>query len=216
MARLKSQMDMEYVPTHLPSAAELADLIDVDGLPDRLLMLDPCAGEGDALKTLEAAILNKRETEGALDCEARSETYGVELDRNRARAARKKLDNLAQADFFNMLISDGFNILFLNPPYDYDPDYRRLEHRFLLKAAPLLNFGGLLVFIVPRHELRVSADFLARNFSELRIWQPQGNPDAERFNQIFLTARRYAGGHPSGAADAKRKILEFVEDSGWR
>ena len=44
MARLKSRMDKEYVPTHLPSVAELAYLIDVDSLPDRLLMLHPCAG----------------------------------------------------------------------------------------------------------------------------------------------------------------------------
>ena len=211
MARLKSQMDMEYVPTHLPSVAEIADLTAVDDLPGRLLMLDPCAGEGDALKTLETELLSRWDTEGGRSDEVRSETYGVELDRGRARAARKKLDNTVQADFFNMVISGGFNILFLNPPYDHDPEYRRLEHRFLLRATPLLNRGGLLIFVVPRHELRVSADFLARNFSEFRLWQPQDNPDAERFDQVFLTARRYAGGHPAGPAEAKREILDFVE-----
>ena len=211
MARLRSQMDMEYVPTHLPSVAEIAGLIDTGSLPGRLLMLDPCAGEGDALRALEAALLSRRETEGARGYEVHSETYGVELDRKRARAARKKLDKVVQADFFNMVISDGFNILFLNPPYDYDPEYRRLEHRFLLKAAPLLNRGGLLIFVAPRHELRVSADFLARNFSEFRVWQPRNNPDAERFDQIFLTARRYAGGHPGGPAEAKRQLHDFVE-----
>ena len=211
MARLNSQMDMEYVPSYKPTVAELAEIIDYETIPEKLVLFDPCAGEGEALKTLEDSIRQRWE-----DNKHRgfpkdgSTTYGVELDRNRARKARKLLDNLIQTDYFNALITDNaFNIVFLNPPYDYDADYKRLEHRFLVTTTRLMGFGTLLIFLVPRHELRVSAEFLSQNFSNFRVWQAEGNPDAEKYDQVILTATRDT--HTYEGEKNMKDILNFVD-----
>ena len=211
MARLKSQADMEYMPSFEPTVAELADFFDYNTMPNKLVLLDPCAGEGHALKALETAMKEKWERKtGQKFPEEGSVTYGVELDRNRARKARKVLDNVIQTDYFNALISDNaFNMVFLNPPYDYDEEYKRLEHRFLVSVTRLMGYGIPLIFLVPRHELRVSAEFLSKNYSGFRIWQAEGNPDAEKYDQVILTATRDTV--PYNPGESKQSILDFVD-----
>ena len=138
------------------------------------------------------------------------ETYGVELDLNRAKEARKKLGKVVQTDFSNMLITDGvFNVNFLNSPYDYDPQYKRLEQRFLVQSTKLMSRGGILIYLVPRHVLNVSAEYLSQNYTQFRIWQEEGNYDAENFDQVILMARRDYS--PWDSDRAKRAILDFAQ-----
>ena len=172
MSRLSAQADMEYLPSYGPTIAGLAQLFDNIGqLRDLapLRLIDPCAGEGDALRTLADALRTEYEsTTGRRIAKKQIETYGVELDTERARKARRKLKRVVQTDYFNTLVTpEAFNLMLLNPPYDYDADYKRLEQRFLVRATQLLTAGGILIYMVPRYVLNTSAKFLARNYSKL-------------------------------------------------
>ncbi len=214
MSRLSAQADMEYLPSYGPTIAGLAQLFDNIGqlrdlAPIRLI--DPCAGEGDALRTLADALRTEYESRtGRRIARKLIETYGVELDTERARKARRKLKRVVQTDYFNTLVTpEAFNLMLLNPPYDYDADYKRLEQRFLVRATQLLTAGGILIYMVPRHVLNTSAKFLARNYSGFRVWQEDGNPDAERFNQVMLMAVRNAS--PPSQTENKESLERFAQ-----
>ena len=210
MSRLTSQTDMEYYPTDPGVPASVAKLLDYKGMPALVRMIDPCAGEGDALKTLEETMRFEHQRRmGKRMLKKTIATYGVELDTKRAVKARKKLGKVAQTDYFNMLISDGvFNVNFLNPPYDYDPLFKRLEQRFLVQTTRLLCNYGVLIYLVPRHVLNTSAEYLSQNYGDFRIWQEEGNPDAERFDQVILMARRLL--RPYNESISKKAIERFA------
>ena len=214
MSRLSAQADMEYLPSYGPTIAGLTQLFDNIGqlrdlAPIRLI--DPCAGEGDALRTLADAIrMECEDRTGRRIAKKQIETYGIELDTERARKARRKLKRVVQTDYFNTLVTpEAFNLMLLNPPYDYDPDYKRLEQRFLVRATQLLLPGGILIYMVPRYVLSTSAKFLARNYSSFRIWQEDGNPDAERFNQVMLVAVRNTS--PANQSENRQSLESFAQ-----
>ncbi len=211
MANLRAVSDMEYYPTQPGVPAFVASLFDYHRMPDTVRMIDTSAGEGDALRILEDSIRFEYEKRNGTRLDKDSiETYGVELDLNRAKEARKKLGKVVQTDFSNMLITDGvFNVNFLNPPYDHDPQYKRLEQRFLVQSTKLLCRGGILIYLVPRHVLNVSAEYLSQNYSEFRIWQEENNYDAENFDQVILMARRDY--NPWDNVKAKQAILDFAQ-----
>ena len=211
MANLRAMSDMEYYPTQPGVPAFVASLFDYFRMPETVRMIDTSAGEGDALRILEDSIRFEYENRIGERMEKDAiETYGVELDLERAKAARKKLGKVVQTDFSNMLITDGvFNVNFLNPPYDYDPQYQRLEQRFLVQSTKLLARGGILIYLVPRHALNVSAEFLSQNYSQFRIWQEEDNYDAVNFDQVILMARRDYS--PWDNLRAKQAILDFAQ-----
>ena len=213
MSRLSAQADMEYLPSYGPTVAGLAQLFDNIGNVRELApirLIDPCAGKGDALRTLADAI--RTEYEGRTErriAKKLIETYGIELDTERARKARRKLKRVVQTDYFNTLVTpEAFNVMLLNPPYDYDADFKRLEQRFLVRATQLLVNGGILIYMVPRHVLNTSANFLSRNYSSFRVWKEDGNPDAERFNQVMLVAVRNS--HPPNQTENRQSLECFA------
>jgi tRNA G10 N-methylase Trm11 len=67
-------------------------------------LLDPCAGTGEAAATLAHAL-------GA-------ESYGIELNEQRALACRDRLDHVLATSAFSVRLANGaFSALLLNPPY---------------------------------------------------------------------------------------------------
>ena len=93
-------------------------------------LLDPCCGEGAALAQLGERL--------RLDS-ASVETYAIELHRERHEAARAVLDHTLCSDTFQVTMANaGFDLLWLNPPYDYDDELRRQEHKFLLQCTRYL------------------------------------------------------------------------------
>lgn len=139
----------------------------------RMRILDPCAGEGAALA--EAAHMLGRE---------QVEAFAVEYDSQRADHARKLLDRVLHSDLMDTMISrQSFGLLWLNPPYgDLVSDQagtsqyqgsgrRRLEKLFYQRTLPLLQYGGVLVFIVPHYVLDDElCGWLCNHFAELRIY----------------------------------------------
>ena len=99
-------------------------------------LLDPCCGEGRA-----ASILGT-----ALNCQ----TWGAELSYTRAAQAAKVMDKIHQTAWEACtLAEESVNLLFLNPPYDFDrvEHQGRLEQSFLKTSYAKLVRGGLLVYI---------------------------------------------------------------------
>ena len=153
--RLAAQAKGGYYPTPERVVDMIADLIHTPTgyyyrERESLRILDPCCGAGDALQRL---------VEGLSRPNALSmETFGIELHRDRAEEAEARLGHVLAADLFATSIANGaFGLLFLNPPYDYDSEDKRTEHAFLTQTTRYLAEDGLLVFIVPRQRLAVSA-----------------------------------------------------------
>ena len=170
-------------------------------------ILDPCAGKGVALVTL-AETLN-------LD------PFGVELHEERAQEARALVQKLAARQltqsrsaqlpdqtrilndsYLNLSTSkNGYNLLYLNPPYDWDNKDGRLEYQFLWKTRPWLQPGGLLVYVVPRHilKMRKAAKYIAAHYDQVRVYRfPDG--EYEQFKQIVLFGIRRPNGIVPDAA----------------
>ena len=176
-----------YFPTDEPTLERaLAALAPTDG---PMCILDPCAGEGVAIA--EAAHALGREQVKA---------FAVEYDAERAQHARQLVDRCIHGDLMDTLISrQTFGLLWLNPPYgDLTKDANgnigyqgqgraRLEKLFYQRALPLLQYGGVLVFIVPSYVLDAElVGWLTRHFADLRIYRAVET----QFKQVVIFGRR--------------------------
>ncbi len=159
-----------------------------------LRILDPCCGAGDALQRLAERL----DRPNAIPIE----TYGVELHRDRAEEAEKRLHRTLASDLFATSIANGaFGLLVLNPPYDWDAEDKRVEHSFLTHCTRYLAENGLLVFIVPRQRLSYSARYLSTHYGRMRCWAFPV-PERELFDQVVLMAYRKADPVPDAAAES--------------
>ena len=128
----------------------------------------------------------------------------MELEQTRALQAATRLDHLLPSDLFQTAISnDAFSVLYLNPPYDFQQEQKRVEHAFLTHCTRYLIDGGLLIFIVPRHRLTVSARYISSNYRDIDCLAfPQ--PEYEDFDQVVLSGRKRPS--PQLNEDAQRWI----------
>ena len=187
--RLAAQAKGGFYPTPERVVDLLAELIHTPtGYYHRdretLRILDPCCGAGEAL----AQLAERMDAPNAIPIE----TYGVELHRDRAEEAEKRLGHALASDLFATSIANGaFGLLLLNPPYDHDSEDKRTEHAFLTQTTHYLAEGGLLVFIVPRQRLAVSARYLSTHYGRMRCWAFP-DPEREVFDQVVLMAYRKA------------------------
>ena len=114
--RLAAQAKGGYYPTPERVVDLIAELIHTpSGYYHRgretIRILDPCCGAGDALERLAEGL----DQPNAMTIE----TYGVELHRDRAEEAEKRLHRTLAVDLFATSIANGaFGLLLLNPPYD--------------------------------------------------------------------------------------------------
>lgn len=176
-----------YYPTDEPTLERaLNALMPSDG---PMCILDPCAGEGVAIA--EAAHALGRE---------RALAFAVEYDVERARHARQLVDRCIQGDLMDTLISrQAFGLLWLNPPYGdltrdaggnngYQGQGRaRLEKLFYQRTLPLLQYGGVLVFIVPHHALDAElVGWLTRHHADIRVYRAVET----KFQQVVIFGRR--------------------------
>lgn len=152
-------------------------------------IIDPCAGEGVAIA--EVAHHLGREN---------VEAYAVEYNRERAEHASTIVDHCLRSDLMDTVISNvSFGLVFLNPPYgDLAPDHsgvsfyqgkgrKRLEKLFYLRSLPMLQYRGVLVYIIPYNQLddEVST-WLCNHYSELRIYEAID----KQFKQVVIFGKR--------------------------
>lgn len=190
--RLEGVAKAGYYPTPPSVVERVAALIrPARSTPRQVVrLLDPCCGIGAALRQLADVV--------------GGETYGIEIARDRHDEARAILDHALCASAFAVrLAHDAFSCLWLNPPYDYDDESKRLEHAFLTETTRALCPGGLLVFIVPQRRLAVSARYLASHYERLACYR---FPDAEYadFRQVVLIAVKRDG--PVAGVDSRERV----------
>lgn len=193
MARLASIAVAGFfaIPSHL--IAPVAGLLQFH--PGKHRLLDPCAGEGEALFGLARAWDNSKifDSDSLPVC-------GIEMEGTRFRTLRnnaKKINpdwridsQFGHGDCF-CVIETGyegrFSVLYLNPPYAHDPIEDRLEEKFLNRYRHSLVDGGALLFVVPHYALEASAKTLATHFRDLECYAfpPE---DFKVYKQVVLVA----------------------------
>lgn len=125
-------------------------------------ILDPCAGEGEALAHLSDAW--------------NLTPYANELDLERAAACVEKFGAVqaVQGDIFQLRAStNGFVAAWVNPPYtsDMGGDEKRRELAFLRHALKWVQPGGAIFWVVYAHHLTADAALvLAKNCSRVDVW----------------------------------------------
>ena len=202
--RLAAQAKGGYYPTPERVVDLIADLIQTPSgyyyrERETVRILDPCCGAGDALQRL-AERLDRPNSMPI-------ETYGVELHRDRADEAEKRLHRTLASDLFQTSIANGaFGLLLLNPPYDWDSEDKRVEHAFLTQTTRYLAESDLLVFIVPRQRLSYSARYLSTHYGRLQCWAFP-DPEREVFDQVVLFG--YRKSDPVPDAQAEGMVMEW-------
>jgi uncharacterized protein YoaH (UPF0181 family) len=186
MARLESVARAGHYPTPPRVAAAIAHHLShsASGGERIVRLLDPCAGTGEAVAAVAETLC--------------AESFGIELNEERAVAARDRLDHVLHTSAFSVRLTNGaFSCLFLNAPYDYDDETRRLEHAFLTSLTRALCVGGVLVLLVPQPRLAVSARYLSSHYTGFQAFRFP-DPEYGAFRQMVLFASR----KPNGANDA--------------
>jgi hypothetical protein len=192
-----------YYPLPERLTPAIAKLVDVERA-ENVSYLDPVAGEGAALHDIIEAhrgLANERSF-----CLAQH-VYAVELESTRFAEMRQVLDRftrengapwmrgpryLLHGDALRVSWnrdSHGATVLYLNPPYDHDREFGRLEERFLRRFVEALAPGGALIFVVPFYALTASADTLSRWF-EWVVCYRFPLPEFDMFSQVVLVGRR--------------------------
>jgi hypothetical protein len=175
----------------------------------RMRIFDPCAGEGVAIA--EAAHALGRE---------RVESFAVEINPERFELAQNLTDCSIRGDLMDTLISaQSFGLLFLNPPYgdlpkfshtgDYEGTGRkRLEKLFYQQSLPTLQFGGILILIVPNYAMDEEfSNWVARQFADVRVFRA---PE-KRFKQIVVFGRRVRSVERAAAGEIKAVAQRLFE-----
>jgi hypothetical protein len=152
-------------------------------------MLDPCAGEGAALRQLGEA----------LSCPA-ARTFAIELDEGRAeqvRAALPEAHVLAPASCFGCRVSpNSFSFIWLNPPFDFAYRGHRVEDQFLRTATTWLRPGGVMAFVCPEDVVEEYSDarcHFATSYEHCQI-VPFPEPH-RRFHEVIVFGHKLARPH---------------------
>ncbi|MEQ1601293.1 MAG: DUF6094 domain-containing protein [Methylophilaceae bacterium] len=161
-----------YFPTDEVTLARILNALDIGG--NELRILDPCCGEGTALAEVKHHLTQ---------CGSKVTAYGVEFDAERAWHSKNILDTVAHADVNDVFITArSQGLLFLNPPYgdvvadkaalgDSAKGSNRLEKIFYLEAVPWLQFGGVMVLVIPHYVLdKEFSSMIARNFESVQVF----------------------------------------------
>jgi uncharacterized methyltransferase DUF6094 len=141
--RLAAQVRGGFYPAHENAIAHVASFLQPPA-EGRFAMLDPCAGEGAALRQLSELL-------GV----APDLCHAIELDDSRAEVVRASLPQghvLAPADFFGCRASlDSFSFIWLNPPFDQSYAGHRVEEQFLWRATDWLMPAGVMALVCPEN-----------------------------------------------------------------
>ena len=208
-----------YFPTDEVTLERILNVIDIDGADMRIL--DPCCGEGSAL----AEVKNHLQ-----QCGSVVHAYGIEFDAERAWHAKGILDTVAHSDVNDVFVAArSQGLLFLNPPYGNvvsdkaDTGDRgktdRLEKVFYRRTQPWLQFGGVMILIVPHYVLdHEFAGMISRNFDRVQVFMAP----TKTYKQcvIFGIKRRADSVNPGdqsmleacGRGELTQELPEFWQD----
>lgn len=183
--RLAAQLKGGFYPARQEAVAFAASFLQPPG-GEKFAILDPCAGEGTAIRQLGEL----------LGCQP-TLIHAIELDDNRSDAIHAALPEahvLAPADFFGCRVSCGsFSFIWLNPPFDYSYGGYRVEEQFLWQATEWLMPGGLMALVCPEDVVEEYSDarqHFGRYYENVTLVP---FPEAHRpFNEVIVFGHKRA------------------------
>lgn len=187
--RLAAQVKLGFYAAHPEAVAAICRHLVLttvkEGDEREFALLDPCAGEGLALKQIADHL--------GLPV---WQTYAVELDAGRAALVRENIPGarvLGPASFMGVKATAGsFGIVYANPPFDDElGGGQRQEMTFAEKATRLLKPGGVLVLVMPITAIRSNVrfkTFLDAHYQDAAIFD---FPESVRpFREVVYFAKR--------------------------
>ncbi|HTD19904.1 MAG TPA: DUF6094 domain-containing protein, partial [Ktedonobacteraceae bacterium] len=224
MSRTASQEKGLYYPTPEPIIPIIVQYLSSNypsGSPDQeMRFLDPCVGKGRALALLaEEYRRHIREMYRYSNVFPTITTYGIEPNVARAKEAGKIVDDVLPASYFQCHISNGdypdggFQLAFVNPPYDYDKEgsRERLEITFLRRTTQKLCYNGVLIWVVPQWIVEKGAAFLSQWYTNIKVFRlpddhfatPEmaeknqaATPMFEMFHQVVVIGQKKSREYP--------------------
>jgi hypothetical protein len=180
--RANAESKLGFYPIANEALAYLTRALCVDG---ETAILDPCAGEGAAIKFIGEQLGIPQEL-----------TYAIELAENRAVRLAEALPNakrLGPASFMATHISpNSFGLVWCNPPFqDEIGGGKRVEYSFLARATSALVKGGVMAFLMPKRAMGHEVErFFVQHYEEA-LKMPL--PDQWRqYDEIMLVGKKRA------------------------
>ena len=174
--RLAGRLKLGFYPLPLSEAERIRIRL---RYPDEFSAVDPCVGDGVAFSRLLR--------------ESNAHAYGIEIDAYRAEQAAELSIHVLQANTLNVQCpAESISLLYLNPPYDFEVGQqgnKRLEQVFLEHTYRWLKAKGVLVFVLPRTQLRLCAKLLAEHFVDMRLYRLT-EPECIQYDQLVLLGLR--------------------------
>ncbi len=181
-----------YYPTDGDTMGRVVQALRFTGRHCRIL--DPCCGEGTALAEVKHHLNDSASTSKQVAA------YGVEYHEERAWHSKQILDHCIHGDLRDCMIgARQFGLLFLNPPYgdavsdkaqlsDPKTGKLRLEKEFYRRTNGLLQFGGVMVLIIPYYTLdKEFSSWISRHFHDVKVFMA---PE-QQFKQCVIFGVRH-------------------------
>ncbi len=181
-----------YYPTDEETMSRIVQALHFAGR--KCNILDPCCGEGTALAEI------KHTLDGSDLPTVNVTSYGVEYDSERAWHSKQILDYCIHGDLRDCMIgARQFGLLFLNPPYgdavsdkaqlsDPKAGKLRLEKEFYRRTNGLLQFGGVMILIIPYYTLdKEFSTWISRHFHDVKVFMA---PE-QQFKQCVIFGVRH-------------------------
>ena len=194
-----------YYPTDDKTLEGISHLLFVP--PGHYRAIDPCCGEGHALRFLRDK------------CQQPIHCYGVELDKDRAMTAQTQLDNVLNVNTFDCIVSsNSMSFLFLNPPYgDVVTDHlgkvekgmNRLEVQFTRRCLGMLKREGVMALVIPFTSLQPAfCQYLARSLGDITVYAAA----TDRFKQVIIMGvrRDMSGEHHRLERERHQRLLVTI------
>ncbi len=195
--RLEAQAKAGFYPT----PTEVVEIIQTwigEKKPGPRRLLDPCCGTGEPAARIAAAA----------GCDA----YGVEINTERAQAAKHVLSKVVAGNLFSVRARPaGFSILYLNPPYDFDAEDGRTELSFLKHALPYLTPGGLLLFVVPQKRITIRIARVLSAYIEDPKVRKFPTDEFQAFGQIVIAGIKKARAEIDGQLLASLSQIQTAD-----
>ena len=195
--RLEAQAKAGFYPTP-PKVVDIIKTWIGEKMAGPRRLLDPCCGTGEPAAQIAAAA----------GCDA----YGIEINTERAQAAKRILTKIVAGDLFSVRARPGaFSILYLNPPYDFDAEDGRTELSFLKHTLPYLAPKGLLLLVAPQKRItnRI-ATVLSAYFEDLKVRKfPAG--EFQAYGQIIITGLKKARAEINGEVLASLSQISTMD-----
>lgn len=187
MARLESNLKLGYYPTQLKTLEKIFDkLIFTQNEEDKIKVLDPCCGEGNALELIGKKL--------------NADTYGIELHEGRAKEAMQRVKFLLSGSALEAIISGkAFEFIYLNPPYGtyfLDGKEKKLEESFIERFSSFLAVDGYMLLAISKNSLSSKTCFpllssIIKNSLRVEdVFFDEDNEDYKNYGQYFILFKK--------------------------